>query len=240
MKYSIILPYFDKPELLYALSSFLHLYHPTRMDDYEVVVVEDSKNAQDEAMHKILMDIADGYKRHVRVVQDPLPSYNSCNKYNVGVSMAQGDIIILSNPETVHMTNILSYLDGCDFTDKYYVMDCANINLIGTAAGIQYEFIEWYQHPSINRQYHFCSAISKDNFYKAGGFPLILSAGIAYEDDFFLARVKQANIQVISVHDQLVGHINHPRDYYLDPQEKQRLYDINRELWEAACLKGVW
>jgi hypothetical protein len=68
----------------------------------------------------------------------------------------------------------------------------------------------------------------------------MLTGGIAYEDDFFLARVKQAGIEVISVHDQCVAHINHPRDYGMDPEERQRLYDINRILWEQACEKGAW
>lgn len=240
MRYSIIMPYYDRPEMLYALSSFLQLYITTHDDDYEVVVVEDSKNNMDKDMHERLYDIAAGYEKHVRVYLDPLPSYNSANKYNVGVTMARGDIIILTNPETVHLTHILSYLDTCDFTNKYYVMDCANINIIDTPKGIQYELLEWYQSPQINRQYHFCGAISKDNYYKAGGFPLILTGGIAYEDDFFLARVKQAGVEVISVHDQCVGHINHPRLYRLHPEEKQRLYNINQALWIEANERGVF
>lgn len=241
MKYSIILPYYDKPELLHALSSYLQMYINTHDDQYEVVIVEDSKNYTDLNMHKILVDMAAGYPKHVRLVLDPLPSYNSANKYNVGVKCAQGDIIILSNPETVHLTHIFNYLDTCDFTNKYYVMDCANVNVIcDPNHGLTYQLLEWYQHSTINRQYHFCSAISKENYYKAGGFPLMLTDGIAYEDDFFLARVKQAGIEVISVHDQCVAHINHPRDYGMDPEERQRLYDINRILWEQACEKGAW
>lgn len=241
MRYSIIFPYYDKPELMSTLSNFHFNYSLSHDDKYEVIVVEDSKNNLDKDMHGILMDIAQGYSKHCRVVQDPLPSYNSANKYNVGAKEAQGDIIILSNPETHHLTDVLSYLDKCDFTNKYYVMDCLNAELVATPnQGYVYKFLEWYQHPTINRQYHFCSAISKENYYRVGGFPLILTGGIAYEDDFFLARVKQAGIEVISEHNEVVAHINHPREYGLHPEEKQRLYNINQALWIEANERGVF
>lgn len=231
MKYSIILPYYDKPELYYVLVTFRN-YHPR--DDFEVIVVEDIKNFEDSEMHKVLMGIIQPYP-FIKIVQDPLRSYNSASKYNIGVAAATGEIIILSNPETMHFTDILGFCDKQDFTNKYYVFDCANVKVTVKCDQIEVGLISWYQHATINRQYHFCSAISKQNFYKTGGFPDFLSNGLAYEDDFFLARVKQAGIDVLSIHDQQVGHIDHPRSYGISPEEKARLYKINEDLWKKAC-----
>lgn len=234
MRYSLILPYYDKPEIYYSLVTIRN-YAPR--NDLEVIVVEDSKNFEDPDMHKILMDTIAPYP-FVRVIQDHLVSINSANKYNVGVAAAEGEIILLSNPETLHLTDILGYCDGQDFSNKYYVFDCANVKVVVKGDKLEVGFISWYQHATINRQYHFCSAISKQNFYKAGKFPDFLSNGLAYEDDFFLARVKQAGIEVLSIHDQQVGHIDHPRSYGISPEEKARLYKINEDLWKKACQEG--
>lgn len=222
----MLLPFYNRPQFYYALASFKNLHYR----DFEIVVVEDSKNYNDKVLHEQLLEIINKYDFNIRLLFDTRVSYNSASKYNVAAHAANSDIFILSNPETRHTNNILSYLDNKDFVNNYYVFDCMSCRLIDD----KLVFIQWYQHRTINRQYHFCSAISRANYFKIGGFDERLCNGIAYEDDFFIRAIKKHKINVVCIDDIYVQHIEHNRDYMLDSTEKARLVKINEELWRAA------
>ena len=55
IKYSIILPYYNRPEFKSALLSFKH--HYVGRNDYEVIIVEDIKNEMNIEYHDVLVDI---------------------------------------------------------------------------------------------------------------------------------------------------------------------------------------
>lgn len=238
MKYSIIYPYYSRPELICTLSLNYQFYN-SRAKDYEYIVVEDSKNRDDPYLHEELMKMVAGWG--LKHVVDEKVSYNSAHKYNLGAEAASGDIILLSNPEVVHNGNVLGYLDGVDFTNNYVVFDCCAVNkTIANSGLISLEYIQWYEHASIRRNYHFLAAISKDNYWKCGGFNEALCDGLAYEDDFWIARVKQAGLNIINVRDPSSAHIEHPRYYGLNPEDKERLRSHNEDLWKEACRTGVY
>lgn len=237
IKYSIIYPYYDRPDELLCTLSINYSNYNTR-NDFEYVIVEDSKNFEDEAMHKRLMEIVDGW--HLGYMLDPVVSYNASHKYNLGVEKARGDIILLSNPEVFHGGDCLKILDNIDMSQNYVVFDCAAVNKVEIPGSMQlsFEFVQWYEHKSIRRNYHFLSAISKENYWKAGGFHEGLLNGIAYEDDFFLARVKHTGLPIINIEHPSSAHIEHPRDYKLDPELKERLRRTNEDLWIEANRTG--
>lgn len=224
MKYSILFPYYSRPEIKYALDSFKKLYQRT---DYEIIIIEDTKNIG--VLHDELLSIVKNFNMQIKIIQDTKVSYNSASKYNVGAAHATGEILILSNPETIHMGDVLGSLDEhAHFPGFYYIFDCASLDK-------NLDFLQWYQHRTINRMYHFCSAIAKQDF---PGFNEDFCNGIAYEDDSFISRIKQLGFLIHTIEDPIVGHVDHPRDYSLDPIEKQRLVSINEKLWRKCIETG--
>ena len=126
--------------------------------------------------------------------------------------------------------DIFSKLDLVDFSNTYILCDCANVNLMqdnGEFFESTFKFISWYQHTTRNVKYHFCSVISKENYFKCGGFDEQYSLGIASEDYNFIRRVEKAGMKVVCRKDLIVNHIAHPKDYSINIEEKKRLIGIN-------------
>lgn len=237
------MPYYNKPDVRIALDSFCHFYG--RRNDYEVLIIEDSKNFETKDFHDTLISITDRFKEkiNIKVIVDPIESFNPSTKYNLGVRESTGDIIILTNPETPHTVDILSALDSEDFNNNYIVCSCSAMYLIkdgGNFKDSEYQFHYWYQHTKLgnNFNYHFCTAISKENYSKCGGFDERFSKGIAYEDANFVKRIIKSNINIKNRDDLIVYHLEHPRDYFLDKDELARRIKVNDELWKYQLRTG--
>jgi len=236
IKYSIILPYYKRPEFESSLVSFAHHYVGRR--DYEIIVIEDIKNELDLEHNKIFNDIVKKFKGTIPIVHyvDPHDSFSPCRKYNQGFTKALGEYIIFSSPEIFHESNILDGLDKLFEDDKesYYVCSCRArrfINPILEKYNDHYsgEMIMWYQHSKMrNAMFHFCSAISKENFKKVGGFDERYCGGIGFDDESFLERIKLKGIGIIPIDDLVTTHIEHDRTYV---DEYPELVEVNRKLF---------
>lgn len=242
MKYSIVMPYYKRPELRYTLDSYAEYYG--HRNDIEVIIVEDSKNFNSEEMHGELVNIVKRYesKVNVKTILDPKFSYCSASKYNNGVKVSSGSIIMLTNPESPHNFDFFEKFDEMDFSNTYLVCACVSVNVLvdrGTFFNSDLGFSQWYQH-SIHRNamYHFCSVISKDNFNKIGGFDERYSDGYCFEDDNFVKRVQKHGINIVTRDDIFTYHIEHPRDYSLTPEESEKLKNRNLELWRHQLETG--
>jgi hypothetical protein len=234
-KYSLILPYYKRPELVFFLMDSVDKY--TMRYDFEIIIVEDSKNFRSEIDHERLMNIIEAYgdKLFIRHIVDCEESYCSAHKYNMGVATAEGQVILLSNPEIVHIGDVLLHLDNKDILvgNQYYVYDCESVYLkMEDDRTFSTVHNRWYQHLSINRQYHFLSAILKDDYERIGGFDERYSGGLGYEDDSFIMRVRRNRLFINCVSDPYCQHIEHSRRYEMTPKERERLIDINRKIWE--------
>ena len=227
MKYSIVLPYYRRPELWQTLISFKKHYSDRR--DYEVIIVEDSKNADDSDTHFELQDIIKCFEEEIfiKCYLDEKVSYNPSHKYNLGSEKATGDFIVLSSPEIWHNSDILTGFDKAleEDPDSYYVCACQAWNGL--------EFIEWYQHSTErNALFHFCSVISRVNFEKINGFDEKYCDGIGFDDEALLCRIRANGIKIVPKDDLLVVHAKHDKDYIDNHQE---LIEVNRNLF----LEGV-
>lgn len=238
-KYSIILPYFNRPQLRDTFRSFKHHYNGRT--DYEVIIVEDCKNTgerriQLQAIFREFKDINTVY------ITDRLPSYNPSHKYNIGVSLSRGDFLVISNPETFHEVDILAGLDE-EFnknSDSYVICSCRSVIYEGKIEDYKeyknyrlnpyFNFCEsWYQHSLYrNEMFHFCSALSKKNYLKIGGFDEKYCNGIGFEDNNFLHRVKSNLIQIVLRDDLITLHIEHDKSYIAGHEE---LIEINRSVF---------
>jgi hypothetical protein len=236
MKYSFLLPYCKRDSFESSIISFL--YHYSDRNDYELVIVEDLASSEDQGHHDKLLDIIKRYESKINMVYclDNFRSYNSAKKYNIGFKKSSGDFIVLSNPETFHTVNILAGFDQ-EFSNNplaYIVCSCLAVDFPKQVIDkyedhSQSRIIQWYQHSNFNnRMLHFCTALSRENYVRTGGFDEKYCAGIAYEDDCFLKRV-QINGIPIAIRDEFITlHIEHSRQYLHDNQD---LYRRNAQLY---------
>lgn len=221
MKYSILIPYYNKaPYFHNTLVSFAH--HYKNRDDYEVIVVEDRKNFNDSTLHKELYDVIDSFLGKINFVYllgEGEHEHSPVRHYNLASSNANGEYLMLTSPEVFHMENVLEGLDSIFKKDKdcYVVMGCQNGKNVPFYISEFDEFTHtikgaWYQHSkSHNRMFHFCSAISKEMYNKIGGFDEEYAKGIAFDDNDFIETVKANNMNIVLRDDLLTIHIHHPK-----------------------------
>lgn len=236
MKYSILFPYCRRESLKSSLISFVH--HYSNRNDYEVILVEDLANSEEPENHNRLLNIIEEFKDKISIKYslDDFRSYNSAKKYNIGYKNSTGQFLILSNPETFHEVNILNGLDEQFSKDPncYVMCSCLAVNFPKQAIDTFEEYRSctptiWYQHSQHNnRMLHFCSALSRENYQKIGGFDEKYCKGIAYEDDSFRHRVLFNNIPIVLRDDLVTLHIEHSRQYL---EDNRNLYRLNEELW---------
>ncbi len=225
MKYSFILPYYDRaPQLKETLTSFYYLYGNRK--DWEVVIIEDYKNKQNLKLHNELFNVISNFDINIKLINGPTEiSYSPVKLYNLGVKYAQGKFIIISNPECSHVTNILQGFDEeLEFNENAYVI-CA------CKAIKRNKFHMWYQHTKYrDKKYHFCTCLSKTNYESVGGFDERFSKGYCFDDDAFIARIQSnPNIEIITRDDLLVIHQEHKK---IIPNKKlwlrnQKIYKDN-------------
>jgi GT2 family glycosyltransferase len=76
--------------------------------------------------------------------------------------------------------------------------------------------------------FHFCSALSKNNYQKIGGFDERYCNGIAYDDNCFYERIRLNGLKIVLRDDLLTYHIEHSRQYI---SENMKLWGINATLF---------
>lgn len=242
MKYSILMPCFARPNQLHnTFLSFSH--HYSSRDDYEVIICHDTKE-------KTLYP--DVWKATLQVVKEwsdrisinmfeggSAGVSNPCIAYNQMADMANGEFLILTNPECFHENDVLGGFDELlsDNCDDYIVCACKDsvykpqVFKADTFEGIRFEFKQWIQHTvHTNRCLHFCSVISKGNYKMIGGFDEMYRFGSGREDVDFLETIKKNNIQIRPTDALVVCHQQHPHSQ--DTSDKRQI-NINyyREKW---------
>jgi len=236
MKYSVLMPYYMRSKLfLNTVVSLLH--HYGGREDFEVIVIEDPKNSDEEK--KALSCLPP----FIKVVSSPFRSLNPAQAFNMGAGLANGEFLVLTNPECFHQTNILSGLDRhfSIMRRQYVVCACMNIHEyqfgIKNFGELKYTPLDWYQHTKHNnRLLHFCSALPKDLFLEIGGFDEEYKDGVCYEDADFREKLIKSGIPMTPDDDLVTLHLAHSRDYQ---NEDMSLVHKNEEIyfrkWGKRC-----
>jgi len=158
--------------------------------------------------------------------------------YNKGALEARGEFLILSNPENFHVADILAGLDE-EFEknpQRYVICGCLSVfdqsEPISTFQELQVQAVDrWYQHSEHKpRDLHFCSALLKELYWKAGGFDEEFRFGIAYDDDAFREAVRATGAEFVRRDDLLTYHLYHERSHQQLRDYRQRL-EKNRQLY---------
>ena len=231
------MPYHKRAGQLHnTLISFLH--HYGNRTDVEVVIMEDVKNKEDSESHNLMRAVIDGFPE-LNIAYDMagrLDEWNPSRLFNAAAVKAGGEYFVITNPECFHKTDILKGLDEEFNKDPnvYVVCACESIRefrqFIKRFDELGGAHHRWYQHSEHrNVMYHFCNAISRDNYFKTGGFDERYALGMGYDDNDFLKSVLSSGIKVILRDDLHTVHQWHGRTPR--PKEYLHLYKKNETLF---------
>lgn len=218
VKFSILLPYFERPEQLRAsLLSFSKLYRGMPL---EVVIVDDGSK---EELRPVIPENL-GFPVTLVTLSEK-DGINPCVPYNVGARHAQGQILVLSSPETCHIRSIFKTEIWDSFTEDTYLLfpvfavtnpdlnaRLAKAKDVGQSEVILEEILatqeklttplgyrgysfaspngSWYCHPEFRPTgLNFLSAISRSSFENLGGFDERFRKGTGFDDLEFRNRI---------------------------------------------------
>jgi len=244
-KISIVTAYYNRKELFY--NTLLSIARSS-IKDLEVIAVDDASDEE----HR-LEDLTTKFPFLKIIRIEPRDKWytNPCIPFNQGFNQAEGDIVIIQNPECYHSSDILKYALENVTEQNYITFGCYSLDkektdLLNT--NNTPEFLEsisplnnhvirvdgelgWYNHPTLRPVgFHFCSAISKTNLNKLNGFDERYASGIAFDDNEFLCRVKRIPLEVIVTENPIVLHQNH---YHItgSPYTRPDLVAKNKNLY---------
>jgi len=186
---------------------------------------------------------------------------NPCIPFNMGFNRAQGDIIIIQNPECIHCGDILGtavrqlrdniYLNfGCyslddALTRKVRALDFSAPKLSARLEGVLAPMINrgtvgdaetgWYNHSKHKaNRLHFCSAITRKDLQELGGFDERYANGMAFDDNDLLTRIMRKGMEVKVVDSPFVIHQCHGATNY---SGNSAAYQRNSALFQDVTQK---
>jgi len=210
--------------------SFLHHYAARK--DYEVIVMEDRKNIEEKTEHLLLKNTIKIFSPFIKINHietDFKPSCAPCRMFNLGARKAMGNFLVLTNPECLHLTNVLEGFDlALKENPNLYViaavLNAAYNGIVDKFEDFRYKMIGWYQHSKHrNRRLHFCSVLSRGLYNRIGGFDEGYANGFGREDVDFLRNLIANKIAVVTRDDVIAVHMEHP-----PIPDMKRLWNINK------------
>ncbi len=246
---SIVMGYYNrKPQTINTLNYFENY----KEYNYEVIIVDDNSTPEHQ-----LDDIIKNYSfpiKYIKITAEEKGNrINPSVTYNKGFKEAEGERVIIQNPECIHRGNILGYVKTNLTYDDYIAFSCYNcssyeltqellnnISLINDPSFHVKNKFTWYNHPIARPvHYHFCAAIMNDNLKLLGGFNEEFAKGHSYDDNEILLSIKQnLNLNIKSIDPNEGGfviHQWHPRDAEskFTPQQFNIMLNHNKNLYET-------
>jgi GT2 family glycosyltransferase len=234
MKISIVMANYNRRNLLINSLKTIEYYNRDR--NIEVIVVDDASDPMES-----VLDVPQLFKIPIIIV--PITSSEKkwmccCMPFNIGFSFVTGDIIIIQNPENLHVGDIAGYakdhianniflsfalysMNQAD-TDSLYektikkeIYDGESIKkAIGTFVKDKKNWKDgdtcWYNH-SIYQPAgnHLISAITRTALEDLNGFDERFGPGFAYDDIEFKIRILRRNMIIKIVDDPFAIHQRH-------------------------------
>jgi glycosyltransferase involved in cell wall biosynthesis len=192
-------------------------------DDLEIVIADDGSptdTAEEALAHA-------PFTRTLPVLLINLPRkdgpLNPCVPINRAAGAANGEFLVLTNPETTHRTPILPAMRE--------IIRSGGTNLRYVLAAVYCpDSGSWHCHSQhASAGYHFCTMLHRDLWEKAGGFDEDYREGYCYDDPDFVERVKRAGA-VFTFRDELVA--DH-HQFEAKASMPMHLWERNRDLFFA-------
>jgi predicted glycosyltransferase involved in capsule biosynthesis len=246
MKISIVTSYFNRKEILInTLKSIKNTNHR----NFEVIIVDDA-SSEDHRIEDLTQHFP--FIKIIRVEPENKWYCNPCVPFNLGFKEAEGEIIIIQNPECFHTSDLISFVEENLKENDYFTFGCYSLNEENTKNLLNsFDYHKniitknrgatsngddaWYNHPIYRPVgYHFTSAIYKNKLEELNGFDERFAKGYGYDDDEFLHRVKKiCNFKILNY--PLVLHQHHYNIQTTNGNNIQPQQD-NRKLFTALTL----
>jgi len=254
---SICMAYFNrKKQLLKTLESI----NESSIKDYEVIIVDDGSSEEHKLDLNELKSRCNGNVILLEIVNKNW--FNPCIAYNIAFSRASGDKIIIQNPETYHMGDLLKALDDRLKDGEYYTFHTIALNEAASeglyarpniASVTEYMqpilnsthhlipgenpylgHIIWYNHKIYRpNHYHFISGITRNNLYALGGFDERYKDDHSWDDNEILVRIARLGLNKIFIENPIAIHLYHPMYFLASPLQGIQ----NNRLYHHTTLK---
>ena len=249
--------YFNRRKQLHKV---LESINESSVKDYEIIIVDDNSSEEHKLDLNELKARCNGNVTLLEVINKQW--FNPCMAYNIAFSRASGDKIIIQNPETYHMGDLLKSIDTLPLKGMYYTFHTialnesasegvyAQPNIAAVEQFMQPIFktthhlrpgenpyagqIIWYNHKVYRpNHYHFISAIAKEDLYKLGGFDERYKDDHSWDDNEILARITRLGLQKRFIENPIAIHLYHPMFFSSSPLQGAQ----NNSLYHKNTLK---
>lgn len=219
MKYSIVVAYYNRVNLLYNFMNSVERLYANRKD-IEIVVVDDSSNNSLNAdlFLKLFNKLNIHYIKTTEYLNREKNWSNPVISYNIGFKEAKGENIIFHAADNLYLNDFISYIDENPLSDKMtYNLPCFSLSeaqscyFDSTKENIFTTKIEpcisynnsstinfnpngncWWVHDTYrNRPFFYLGAliIKRNDLYNLNGMNELLYAGYALDDDDLAFRL---------------------------------------------------
>jgi hypothetical protein len=254
MKYSIIMPYAHRPEPLNnTLLKYIKITE--NREDVEVLIIAAHTVMSNEEQYKALRSVVDNLpKSSLKVSIKPIVGYTGVNPaagFIQGALQAEGDYLIITQPECMPLVDTISHYDAEFSIDPEYIIlnSCMWAKTFQKAHGIgdidnvqafMMQRATWKQMAVHTRDLCWCLAMKKDMYIGGLSHDLIYCGGFWYDDDDFRERIKSADIQMIKTDRHPVLHQPHGKAYTKQtPVPIQHMQEHNRKMYTGMWAKHL-
>lgn len=248
---SIVTSYYNRKNLFYE--TLLSITR-SKYKDIELIAVDDGSSPE-HRLENLVEEFP--FLKIIRMERENRWYVCSCVLFNIGIREAKGDIVLIQNPECLHIHDVLTYVNENVNDSNYIALSAYGLDPKTTTLLPEYrnEFIVdllkampqrpytggsspgWYNHSIFRRAYfHFCAGITKNNIMKLRGFDERYAGGIAYDDDELIIRIKRMGLNLIIEDNISVFHQYHDSVYWNMPQSAE-LTQRNQNLILNVTMK---
>jgi len=256
---SIVTAYHNRKKLFINTLKTINKFKGDK--EVEVIAVDDCSSEEDR-----IEDLEGDFPflKVIRIEKENKWYINPCAVFNIGFKEAKGDVIIVQNPECIHVGEVINKSSKIN-ENEYLSFGCYSIDQNKT--NILTNFLEkefdldtilniiepnhkpvthdgdngWYNHSLLRPVgYHFCSAITKKNLDDLGGFDERFAHGIAFDDNEILIRIQKKGLNIKIVNNPFVVHQWHYSTHNYQHLNVHELIDKNRKLLEIIKQEPNW
>lgn len=170
--------------------------------DLEIIVCEDGDDGG--ATRRVCEEYGARYAQ--RKDRPDQPYSNPSIPWNIAIRQATGDILILQNPECMHVgEDAIAKL-----VEPHWLEE--RVAVFATTAALHPDgrFHQWYCHPKYSaRPFFFCGSLRREDVWNVGGFDEDFGrqvGGYGYDDDFFAFCLSCSGVRFLFTDQVMVHH----------------------------------